>query len=88
MAKKNDNKISVINRFNIVFVDIQVIFTILVLIFGILYLFNSKMAIYFRGFLILDLLMMAFNNYKIYKRINMTIVYLLVAIGLFICMVI
>ncbi len=88
MAKNNDNKISVINRFNIVFVDIQVIFTILVLIFGILYLFNSKMAIYFRGFLILDLLMMAFNNYKIYKRINMTIVYLLVAIGLFICMVI
>ena len=76
MAKNNDNKISVINRFNIVFVDIQVIFTILVLIFGILYLFNSKMAIYFRGFLILDLLMMAFNNYKIYKRINMTIVYL------------
>lgn len=88
MAKNNNNKISVINRFNIVFVDIQVIFTILVLIFGILYLFNSKMAIYFRGFLILDLLMMAFNNYKIYKRINMTIVYLLVAIGLFICMVI
>ena len=88
MAKNNDNKISVINRFNIVFVDIQVIFTILVLIFGILYLFNSKMAIYFREFLILDLLMMAFNNYKIYKRINMTIVYLLVAIGLFICMVI
>lgn len=88
MAKNNDNKISVINRFNIVFVDIQVIFTILVLIFGILYLFNSKMAIYFRGFLILDLLMMAFNNYKIYKRVNMTIVYLLVAIGLFICMVI
>ena len=88
MAKNIDNKISVINRFNIVFVDIQVIFTILVLIFGILYLFNSKMAIYFRGFLILDLLMMAFNNYKIYKRINMTIVYLLVAIGLFICMVI
>lgn len=88
MGKNNDNKISVINRFNIVFVDIQVIFTILVLIFGILYLFNSKMAIYFRGFLILDLLMMAFNNYKIYKRINMTIVYLLVAIGLFICMVI
>ena len=78
MAKNNDNKISVINRFNIVFVDIQVIFTILVLIFGILYLFNSKMAIYFRGFLILDLLMMAFNNYKIYKRINMTIVYLFV----------
>lgn len=88
MAKNNDNKISVINRFNIIFVDIQVIFTILVLIFGILYLFNSKMAIYFRGFLILDLLMMAFNNYKIYKRINMTIVYLLVAIGLLICMVI
>lgn len=88
MAKNNDNKISVINRFNIIFVDIQVIFTVLVLIFGILYLFNSKMAIYFRGFLILDLLMMAFNNYKIYKRINMTIVYLLVAIGLLICMVI
>lgn len=88
MAKKSDNKISVINRFNIIFVDIQVIFTILVLIFGILYLFNSKMAIYFKSFLILDLLMMAFNNYKIYKRINMTIVYLIVAIGLFICMVI
>ena len=88
MAKENDNKISVINRFNIVFVDIQVIFTVLVLIFGILYLFNSKMAIYFKAFLILDLLMMAFNNYKIYKRINMTVVYLIVAIGLFICMVI
>lgn len=87
--KKDDSYwINPVNRFNIIFIDIQLLFTILTIIFAVLYLFNHQMELYFELSLIADLFIMAFNNYKIYKRSKMTIIYLIVAILLLICMVI
>lgn len=86
--KSNTNGISPVNRFNIAFVNIQVIFTILTIILAIAYLFNRKMQFYFELSLVANLFIMAFNNQIIYKRARMTIIYLLVAILLFVCMVI
>ena len=81
MKKNNDNNISPINRFNIVFVNIQIILTILVLVFLILSLVADKK--YFLGmeiFVGLDLLIMGLNNHLIYKRKNITIMYVLIGI--------
>ena len=79
MKKNTDNNISPINRFNIVFVNIQIILTILVLVFLILSLVADKK--YFLGmeiFVGLDLLIMGLNNHLIYKRKNITIMYVLI----------
>ena len=81
MKKNTDNNISPINRFNIVFVNIQIILTILVLVFLILSLVADKK--YFLGmeiFVGLDLLIMGLNNHLIYKRKNITIMYVLIGI--------
>ena len=81
MKKNTDNNISPINRFNIVFVNIQIILTILVLVFLILSLVVDKK--YFLGmeiFIGLDLLIMGLNNHLIYKRKNITIMYVLIGI--------
>ena len=62
MKKNTDNNNSPINRFNIVFVNIQIILTILVLVFLILSLVADKK--YFLGmeiFVGLDLLIMGLN---------------------------
>ena len=81
MKKNTDNNISPINRFNIVFVNIQIILTILVLVFLILSLVADKK--FFLGmeiFVGLDLLIMGLNNHLIYKRKNITIMYVLIGI--------
>ncbi len=81
MSKKEDNKISPVNRFNILWVNIQVIMTILVVIFLILGFVSSKK--YFLGMEIcmgLDLLVMAYNNYLIYKRKNVTVMYAIIGV--------
>ena len=41
-VKKNNNGISQINRFNILFVDLQVIFTILTVIMLVWYIFDDS----------------------------------------------
>ena len=81
MSKKEDNKISPVNRFNILWVNIQVIMTILVVIFLILSFVSSKK--YFLGMEVcmgLDLLVMAYNNYLIYKRKNVTVMYAIIGV--------
>ena len=81
MSKKEDNKISPVNRFNILWVNIQVIMTILVVILLILSFVSSKK--YFLGMEVcmgLDLLVMAYNNYLIYKRKNVTVMYAIIGV--------
>lgn len=77
--KKNNSKI---NEFNILFVAIQFILTIAVIVFLILSLFVSgdfyKYLEVIMGF---DLLMIGYNNHRIYQRKNITILY--VGIGIF-----
>ena len=80
-------KKSVINRTNILLVDIQVFLTFLVIILFIICLFNRKFVIGVEISLILALLFMAYNNLKIYKKKSATIVYLVVAIALIVLLI-
>lgn len=70
-----------INQFNIVGVVFQFIVTVVVIIFGILSLFNKSYYYTFELVIGVDLFIMAYNNQKIYQKKNLTIIYLLV--GLF-----
>ncbi len=70
-----------INQFNIVGVVFQFIVTVVVVIFGILSLFNKSYYSTFELVIGVDLFIMAYNNQKIYQKKNLTIIYLLV--GLF-----
>ena len=65
---------------NIIFVDIQIVVTILTVILAVVFIFNHSIFKLFQLSLGLNLLVMAFNNYKIYKRSNITIVYALVGV--------
>ena len=95
MAKKYKKKIeedngtrkSVINRTNILFVDIQVFLTCLVIILFIIAIFNKKMIIGVEIALFLALLCMAYNNFKIYKRKFATILYLVVAVVILVLLI-
>ena len=70
--------VNTINAFNILFVDIQIVITVLTVILAILFIFNQKFMTLFEFSLGLNLLVMAFNNYKIYKRSKLTLIYALV----------
>ena len=73
-----------INQTNILFVDIQIFMTIASLVSFVMYLFNSKMLSIMCICFSLTLFVLAFNNYKIFKKKNYTIVYLISGIGLLI----
>ena len=95
MAKKKKKELeediiprkSVINRTNILFVDIQVFLTCLVVIFFIIAIFNKQMIIGVEITLFLALLCMAYNNLKIYKRKFATILYLIAAIVMLVLLI-
>ena len=76
MKNKNTNKnVSVINKYNILPVMLQFIFTILLIIFGILYFVNGDYNKWFLLFSGLDLMVMGYNNNIIYRRKNFTFLY-------------
>ena len=78
MEKKKKSKI---NEFNILGVTIQVILTILMVIFLVLSLLVSKkLYSYFYLLVGLDLLAMAYNNKNIYKKDKVTIIYIIFGI--------
>lgn len=78
MKNKNTNKnVSVINKYNILPVMLQFIFTILLIIFGILYFVNDKWFLLILG---LDLMVMGYNNNIIYRRKNFTFLYVVFGI--------
>ena len=78
---------SVINRTNILFVDIQVFLTCLVIILFIIALFNKKMIVGVEIALFLALLCMAYNNFNIYKRKFATIMYIVVAVAILVLLI-
>ena len=84
VKKNNVNKSSVINKFNILFVDMQIVMTILTAIVFILFLFNSNLKMYLQLSLGVTLLVMAYNNQRIYKRKGATIMYIMVGVILLI----
>lgn len=78
MAK--EEKISTIHRFNIVFINIQLILTIVTVVLGIWLLFRASLMPVFQLFLGIDLLVMAYNNQIIYHRKKATILYVVIGI--------
>lgn len=77
---KNNSKVNTINQYNIFPVVLQFIFTILVIVFGILYFINGDFNKWFLLSLGLALIIMAYNNHMFYKRANFTILYLVVGV--------
>lgn len=82
MEKYKKKSGSIINKFNILFVDLQIVMTILTIIVFILFLFNSGLKMYLQLSLGVTLLVMAYNNQRIYKRKGATIMYIIVGIAL------
>ena len=83
--KKTKKELNKINSYNILFVNIQVILTIMTIITAILVLLDKVSFKMFELSLGLNLISIAFNNYKIYKRSKLTILYLILCIFLLIC---
>lgn len=73
--KKDNNGISKINRFNILFVDLQVIFTILTVIVLIWYLFDKSAWHFLQITLGITMIIIGYNNKIIYNRPKFAWVY-------------
>ena len=81
--KVNNRKIiknSKINKYNIVFINLQLIFTLLIIILGIAYFIDHDYDKWFELMLGIDLIIMGYNNYLIYKRAYFTTMYMIVGI--------
>ena len=82
---KKENKNSPVNRYNIIWVNIQAFITLAVLVLAVLSLaVDDKYFILMEILVAVDLFVMAFNNYRIYRRRNATIWYVVVGIFLLI----
>ena len=73
-----------ITRFNIVFINLQLLFTFLTIGLFIWYIIDSSMIYLFQLFLGITLLVMAYNNQIIYRRRLATIAYSIVGVILLI----
>lgn len=73
-----------ITRFNIVFINLQLLFTFLTIGLFIWYIIDSSMIYLFQLFLGITLLVMAYNNQIIYRRRLATIAYSIVGVVLLI----
>jgi len=80
-----NSNVKKINDYNILGVILQVIFTLASFILTIVSLLVSEKCFSFLEIVVgFDLLIMAYNNGKIYKRKNMTIIYVVFGICLII----
>ena len=64
-----------------VLIILQFILTIGLIIFGIVTIFNTDLLYIFEIFLGATLLVMGLNNFLIYKRRNLTILYIIIGLG-------
>lgn len=84
--EKNKNVgVSPINRFNIIFVDLQIIFTVLTVIFLVWYLFNPKLWHVLQFVLGITMFISGYNNKIIYNKPKFAYVYYFVGAVLIIC---
>ncbi|MBR2246251.1 MAG: hypothetical protein IKG58_00265 [Bacilli bacterium] len=83
---KKDNKKKEITKTDMLFVDIQIVVTLLTIIIAILFVLNKASFKLFELSLGVNLLIIAFNNYKVYKRSKLTVLYILVGIALLLCL--
>ena len=64
-----------------VLIILQFILTIGLIIFGIVTIFKTDLLYIFEIFLGVTLLVMGLNNFLIYKRRNLTILYIIIGLG-------
>lgn len=76
------NNVSKINKYNILAINIQVIFTVLAIIFVILYLFNNIFEKWYELFIGIDFLILAYNNYWTFRRKKFTLIYIICGVVL------
>ena len=74
-AVDKNNGISQINRFNILFVDLQVIFTVLTVVVLIWYLFDKSAWHFLQIILGITMIIIGYNNKIIYNRPKFAWVY-------------
>lgn len=72
--------ISAINRFNILFVDLQIIFTIITIICLVWYFFNPKIWLVLQFVLGLTMFIIGYNNKIIYNRPKFAWVYYVIGV--------
>ncbi|MBQ8131346.1 MAG: hypothetical protein IJ193_02525 [Bacilli bacterium] len=71
-----------INDSNILFVNLQLIFSVVTAILLLWFVFDKRVVPFFEIFLGLSLITMGINNHLIYKRKHFTVLY--IVIGVFI----
>ncbi len=69
-----------IHDFNFFGVFLQGVFTLLLLIFAVISIINHSMFPYFEIFMGIDLMIMAYNNKKIFQKEKLTLYYLIFGI--------
>lgn len=77
-------KISPINRFNILFVDLQILFTVSTVCCFVWYLFSNKALPFLQASLGVCMIVSGYNNKIIYNKEKMMYVYIVLGIVLLI----
>lgn len=75
-VNNNSKKSSAINKYNILSVNLQVIMTVIVVVFGIISLMRADFTKWFQLALGFNFIVIGYNNYLIYRRTNFTILYI------------
>ncbi len=79
------NKKGKINKYNILGINIQIVLTILLCVFAIIGFFVNPWYFSIMRIIIgIDLLVMAFNNERVYHSRSVTIIYIIIGIMTFI----
>jgi len=73
-------KKKIINQYNILGVNIQILVTILVVIFGVITLITNKYWYLLEFSMAIDLFIMAYNNHMIYHKGKVSPIYIVVGI--------
>ncbi len=73
-------KKKIINQYNILGVNIQILITILVVVFGVITLITGKYLYLLEFSMAADLFIMAYNNHSIYHKQNATVIYIVVGV--------
>ena len=73
-------KKKIINQYNILGVNIQILMTILVVIFGVITLITDQYWFLLELGMSFDLFIMAYNNHTIYHKRKVTSIYVVVGI--------
>lgn len=85
VVEKDNKNISPINRFNILFVDLQAIFTLIAVVLLILYLLNVNVYHAFQIVLGITMIIIGYNQKIVYNKPKMSWVYYICGVILIVC---